>query len=145
MEAAHNLINESGLKIFSIDDLQNAAEKAVQFSKVVKMGKFCHLFVPSLKSLTYSSQPVTSTSVSSSLSVSKRQMVWLCSGRIVPFRRLICRQSITVDCIYLARFSQSVWNQGTISFSFFTSKIRPLLCPIRVIADARDGRKSSRR
>ena len=39
MEAAHKLINESGLKIFSIDDLQNAAEKAVQFSKVVKMGK----------------------------------------------------------------------------------------------------------
>lgn len=39
MEAAHQLINESGLKIFSIDDLQSAAEKAVQFSKVVKMGK----------------------------------------------------------------------------------------------------------
>lgn len=32
-------INDSGLKIFSIDDLQNAAEKSVQFSKVVKMGK----------------------------------------------------------------------------------------------------------
>lgn len=32
-------INESGLKIFSIEDLQNAAEKSVQFSKVVKMGK----------------------------------------------------------------------------------------------------------
>lgn len=32
-------INESGLKIFSIDDLQSAAEKSVQFSKVVKMGK----------------------------------------------------------------------------------------------------------
>lgn len=32
-------INESGLKIFSIDDLQNAAEKSVQLSKVVKMGK----------------------------------------------------------------------------------------------------------
>jgi len=40
MEAAHQLINDSGLKIFSIDDLQSAAEKAVQFSKVVKMGKF---------------------------------------------------------------------------------------------------------
>ena len=39
MEEAHKLINESGLKIFSIDDLQSAAEKAVQFSKVVKMGK----------------------------------------------------------------------------------------------------------
>ncbi|KAH0238896.1 hypothetical protein KCU71_g24366, partial [Aureobasidium melanogenum] len=39
MEAAHNLINESGLKIFSIDDLQSAAEKAVQFSKVVKMAR----------------------------------------------------------------------------------------------------------
>ena len=47
-------------------------------------------------------QPVTSTSVLSSLLVSKRQRVWLCNGRIVPFRRLICRQSITVDCIYLA-------------------------------------------
>ncbi len=33
-------INESGLKIFSIEDLQTAAEKSVQFSKVVKMGKF---------------------------------------------------------------------------------------------------------
>lgn len=39
MEAAHNLINESGLKIFSIDDLQNAAEKSVQLSKVVKMAR----------------------------------------------------------------------------------------------------------
>jgi succinyl-CoA synthetase beta subunit len=32
-------INESGMKIFSIDDLQNAAEKSVQFSKLVKLGK----------------------------------------------------------------------------------------------------------
>ncbi|KFY72159.1 hypothetical protein V499_07685 [Pseudogymnoascus sp. VKM F-103] len=39
MEAAHTLINESGLKIFSIDDLQSAAEKSVQFSKVVKMAR----------------------------------------------------------------------------------------------------------
>jgi succinyl-CoA synthetase beta subunit len=39
MEAAHKLINESGMKIFSMDDLQNAAEKSVQFSKLVKMGK----------------------------------------------------------------------------------------------------------
>jgi aspartate ammonia-lyase len=27
------------MKIFSIEDLQSAAEKSVQFSKVVKMGK----------------------------------------------------------------------------------------------------------
>ncbi|KAI9802898.1 MAG: Succinate--CoA ligase [ADP-forming] subunit beta, mitochondrial [Sarcosagium campestre] len=39
MEQAAKLINESGLKIFSIDDLQTAAEKAVQFSKVVKMAR----------------------------------------------------------------------------------------------------------
>lgn len=32
-------INDSGLKIFSIEDLQNAAEKSVQFSKVVKMAR----------------------------------------------------------------------------------------------------------
>ena len=32
-------INESGLKIFSMEDLQSAAEKSVQFSKVVKMGE----------------------------------------------------------------------------------------------------------
>lgn len=32
-------INESGLKIFSIEDLQSAAEKSVQFSQMVKMGK----------------------------------------------------------------------------------------------------------
>ncbi|KAK0612888.1 ATP-grasp domain-containing protein [Bombardia bombarda] len=38
MEQARQLINDSGMKIFSIDDLQSAAEKAVQFSKVVKMG-----------------------------------------------------------------------------------------------------------
>ena len=38
MEQAHKLINDSGLKIFSIDDLQ-AAEKSVQFSKVVKMAR----------------------------------------------------------------------------------------------------------
>jgi succinyl-CoA synthetase beta subunit len=42
-EQAHKLINESGMKIFSIDDLQSAAEKSVQFSKLVKMGK--HPFV----------------------------------------------------------------------------------------------------
>jgi hypothetical protein len=39
MEQAHALINDSGMKIFSIDDLQSAAERAVQLSKVVKMGK----------------------------------------------------------------------------------------------------------
>lgn len=39
MEQAHQLINDSGMKIFSIDDLQSAAEKSVQLSKVVKMGK----------------------------------------------------------------------------------------------------------
>lgn len=32
-------INESGLKIFSIEDLQSAAEKSAQFSKVVKMAR----------------------------------------------------------------------------------------------------------
>lgn len=40
VEAAHKLIADSGMKIFSIDDLQSAAEKAVQLSKVVKLGKF---------------------------------------------------------------------------------------------------------
>lgn len=40
MEQAHALINDSGMKIFSIDDLQSAAERAVQLSKVVKMGAF---------------------------------------------------------------------------------------------------------
>ncbi|CZT11486.1 ATP-specific succinyl-CoA synthetase beta subunit [Rhynchosporium agropyri] len=39
MEAAQKLIQDAGLKIFAIDDLQNAAEKAVQFSKVVKMAR----------------------------------------------------------------------------------------------------------
>ena len=39
VEMAHQIINESGMKIFSIDDLQSAAEKAVQLSKVVKMGE----------------------------------------------------------------------------------------------------------
>ncbi|KAL2000836.1 hypothetical protein VTN02DRAFT_2575 [Thermoascus thermophilus] len=39
MEQAHQLINDSGLKIFSIEDLQSAAEKSVQFSKVVKMAR----------------------------------------------------------------------------------------------------------
>ncbi|KAL4869341.1 hypothetical protein BDV12DRAFT_167952 [Aspergillus spectabilis] len=39
MEQAHKLINESGLKIFSIEDLQSAAEKSVQFSKVVKLAR----------------------------------------------------------------------------------------------------------
>lgn len=39
MEQAHALINDSGMKIFSIDDLQSAAERSVQLSKVVKMGK----------------------------------------------------------------------------------------------------------
>lgn len=39
VEAARKLIDESGMKIFSIDDLQNAAEKAVQLSKVVKLAR----------------------------------------------------------------------------------------------------------
>ncbi|KAK3950436.1 ATP-grasp domain-containing protein [Pseudoneurospora amorphoporcata] len=39
MDAARQLINDSGLKIFSIDDLQSAAEKSVQLSKVVKMAR----------------------------------------------------------------------------------------------------------
>jgi len=39
MQEAQRLINESGLKIFSFEDLQAAAEKAVQFSKVVKMAR----------------------------------------------------------------------------------------------------------
>lgn len=46
VEQAHQIINESGLKIFSIDDLQSAAEKAVQLSKVVKMGEFSLFFPP---------------------------------------------------------------------------------------------------
>ncbi|RMD43001.1 hypothetical protein DV735_g2084, partial [Chaetothyriales sp. CBS 134920] len=36
MEKAAELVNNSGLKIFSITDLQDAAEKAVSFSKLVK-------------------------------------------------------------------------------------------------------------
>ncbi|KAF8453628.1 hypothetical protein BGX38DRAFT_1249630 [Terfezia claveryi] len=39
MEEAKKLINDSGLKIFSFEDLQEAAEKAVQFSKFVKMAR----------------------------------------------------------------------------------------------------------
>jgi succinyl-CoA synthetase beta subunit len=39
MEQAQKIINDSGLKIFSIDDLQTAAEKSVQLSKVVKMAR----------------------------------------------------------------------------------------------------------
>ncbi|KAI4600538.1 Succinate--CoA ligase [ADP-forming] subunit beta, mitochondrial [Pestalotiopsis sp. 9143b] len=39
MEQAQRLINESGMKIFSIDDLQSAAERSVQLSKVVKMAR----------------------------------------------------------------------------------------------------------
>ncbi|KAL2105603.1 hypothetical protein VUR80DRAFT_8030 [Thermomyces stellatus] len=39
VEEAHRLINDSGMKIFSIDDLQDAAEKSVQLSKVVKMAR----------------------------------------------------------------------------------------------------------
>ncbi|KAK6825108.1 hypothetical protein PG995_015304 [Apiospora arundinis] len=39
VEQAHKLIEESGMKIFSIDDLQSAAERAVQLSKVVKMAR----------------------------------------------------------------------------------------------------------
>lgn len=39
-EQAAKIISDSGMKIFAIDDLQVAAEKAVQLSKVVKMGKF---------------------------------------------------------------------------------------------------------
>ena len=40
VEQAQKVINESGLKIFSLEDLQGAAEKVVQFSKIVKSGEF---------------------------------------------------------------------------------------------------------
>lgn len=36
MEKAAELVSNSGLKIFAIQDLQSAAEKAVDFSKIVK-------------------------------------------------------------------------------------------------------------
>ncbi|KIX02796.1 uncharacterized protein Z518_08738 [Rhinocladiella mackenziei CBS 650.93] len=39
MEKAAELVNNSGLKIFSITDLQEAAVKAVDFSKIVKMAR----------------------------------------------------------------------------------------------------------
>lgn len=39
MGEAQKLINESGLKIFSIEDLQTAAEKSVQFSQIVKKAR----------------------------------------------------------------------------------------------------------
>merc|ERR1712000_184258 len=39
VEAARELIDKSGMKIFSIDDLQNASEKAVQLSKMVKLAR----------------------------------------------------------------------------------------------------------
>ena len=51
MEQAQKLINESGLKIFSIQDLQTAAEKAVQFSQVVKMGELLLFFLFVLRCL----------------------------------------------------------------------------------------------
>lgn len=40
MEAAQKIIADSGMKIFAIDELQTAAEKAVQLSKVVKLGEW---------------------------------------------------------------------------------------------------------
>lgn len=43
MGEAQKLINESGLKIFSIEDLQTAAEKSVQFSQIVKKGEFLNV------------------------------------------------------------------------------------------------------
>ncbi|KAI1618590.1 succinyl-CoA ligase subunit beta, mitochondrial [Exophiala viscosa] len=39
MEKAAELVNNSGLKIFSITDLQEGAAKAVDFSKIVKMAR----------------------------------------------------------------------------------------------------------
>ena len=38
-EAKTKQVNNSGLKIFSIEDLQSAAEKVVEFSKIVKMAR----------------------------------------------------------------------------------------------------------
>ena len=75
MEAAQKLINESGLKIFSIDDLQSAAEKSVQFSKVVKMGESGSVYqrYAGWSVLTDKcSQHAISTSASSSRWASKR-------------------------------------------------------------------------
>jgi len=39
MEKAAELVANSGLKIFAITDLQEAAEKVVDFSKIVKMAR----------------------------------------------------------------------------------------------------------
>lgn len=43
MEQAHQLINDSGVKTISINDLQSAAAKSAQLFKVVKMGKSSHV------------------------------------------------------------------------------------------------------
>jgi succinyl-CoA synthetase beta subunit len=44
-EAAKKLINESGLRIYSIDDLDEAAKKAVLMSKIVTLGRDANLEV----------------------------------------------------------------------------------------------------
>lgn len=38
-DAAKKLIRESGLRMFSIDDLDEAAQKAVKLSKIVALGR----------------------------------------------------------------------------------------------------------
>lgn len=81
VDAAHQLINDSGMKIFSIDDLQNAAEKAVQLSKVVKLGKFL---------------PVTKLRISFSVTqmLTLLQLVTLMSASSSPWASKQCRRFI---------------------------------------------------
>ena len=100
MEAAHKLINESGLKIFSIDDLQSAAEKAVQFSKVVKMGKFTFRPVSNTHA-NVNTQLVISTSALSSLLVFEGRE-WFRVYLFLAFRsRLsVYNAFIPIACVY---------------------------------------------
>ena len=64
MELAAKLINDSGLKIFSIEDLQSAAEKSVQFSKVVKMARDidgeCHPVIDTVGDGSFANCPIYS-------------------------------------------------------------------------------------
>ena len=139
MEQARKLIDESGLKIFSINDLQTAAEKSVQFSKVVKIGKSDPCLCSWPNGTNTNIQLATLTLVSSSPSAFRcgLRFLWLylleiwCSvvvhsvmqaSRNPPFPTTVVSAKIMVEQL---RVSVTSWRYSHIAWHLSTSPRKP--------------------
>ena len=134
MEQAQKLINESGLKIFSIDDLQNAAEKAVQFSKVVKMGELI-VAIYKYETETDYLQRETLTLRSSSH--------WVYRVPAVLFVSLAHFLGLSVSCAYVM-FLQEPLVINTYTTTFFKLELRYSPCSKHLLKRADRAISTSR-